>query len=127
MKFYSKPEFGISVLRIGLAIVYLWFGFAQIFDGASWVYLVPDWAVSLLHIPPAMIVLGNGIFEIVFGGLLALNIQTRISALLLALHLVPIASQLGLTETGIRDFGLIMATFALATLGNKNTEIPKTG
>ena len=76
----TQQEWGILILRIGLAALFLWFGFSQLIDGLSWVSWVPEWAVNLLHIPPAMIVLLNGAFEVVAGSLLALNIWTRWAA-----------------------------------------------
>ena len=112
----TQQEWGILILRIGLAALFLWFGFSQLIDGLSWVSWVPEWAVNLLHIPPAMIVLLNGAFEVVAGGLLAFNILTRWAALALALHLLILVIDIGLTQIGVRDFGLMMATFALVFL-----------
>lgn len=110
----TKHEWGVLVLRLGLAALFLWFGFSQLLDGLNWVGWVPAWAVEVLHIPPAMIVLGNGAFEVVMGGLLAFNVFTRWAALALALHLAVITVEIGMNEIGVRDFGLTMATLALA-------------
>ena len=112
----SRNEWGVVMLRLGLAAVFLWFGFSQLTDGLNWVGWVPEWAVELLNIPPAMIVLLNGAFEVVAGALLAFNILTRWVALALAAHLLVITIDIGLTPIGVRDFGLMMATFALAFL-----------
>lgn len=116
----SRQKIGIHILRLGLAGVFLWFGFSQIIDSLRWVSIVPDWAVSLLHLPPAMIVMGNGAFEIVLGTLLAMGFFVRIISLILALHLLPIALDFGLVATGIRDFGLIIASLALSLIYTKN-------
>jgi uncharacterized membrane protein YphA (DoxX/SURF4 family) len=109
----TNHEWGALVLRLGLAALFLWFGFSQLLDGLNWVGWVPMWAVELLNIPPAMIVLGNGAFEVVAGGLLAFNILTRWAALALAVHLAVITVEIGMNEIGVRDFGLTMATLAL--------------
>lgn len=113
----SRALQGSLILRLGLAAVFLWFGFSQLIDGISWVGWVPGWAVELLHLPPAMIVLGNGGVEVVLGALLAMGVWTRWAALLLALHLAVITFDIGLTAIGVRDFGLTVATLALAFLG----------
>jgi uncharacterized membrane protein YphA (DoxX/SURF4 family) len=113
----THTNIGLLILRLGLAAVFLWFGFSQLFDGINWVSLVPEWAVNIAHLPPAMIVLANGLFEVVFGTLLALGILTRYVAILLALHLAFIAFQMGLTAIGVRDFGLVTALIALGFLG----------
>lgn len=99
--------------------MFLWFGFSQLLDGANWVGWVPEWAVNLLGIPPAFIVLANGLFEIVAGALLAAGFFVRLVALLLSLHLAVITVEIGFTAIGVRDFGLTMATLALALLHPK--------
>lgn len=110
---------GFEVLRLALASVFLWFGFSQLFNSLAWVGIVPEWAVNLLHMPPAFIVLGNGLLEVVLGSLLALNILTRYVALVLALHLFVIAFELGLTAIGVRDFGLSFATLSIFLLASR--------
>lgn len=115
----NQQQWGLLILRLGLAALFLWFGFSQLFDGLNWVGWVPAWAVEVLNIPPAMIVLGNGAFEVVLGGFLAFNVWTRWAALALALHLAVITVEIGMNEIGVRDFGLTMATLALALLATK--------
>lgn len=115
----TQTQTGLLILRLGLASVFLWFGFSQLFDGLNWVSWVPEWAVNFLNLPPAMIVLGNGLLEVVLGSLLALGLWVRITAIILAIHLATIIIEVGLTAIGVRDFGLMMATIALAFLGKK--------
>jgi uncharacterized membrane protein YphA (DoxX/SURF4 family) len=67
----QQEKIGLLMLRLAMAAVYLYFGFSQLFDGINWVGIVPEWAVNLVHLPPAMIVLGNGLMEVVLGTLLA--------------------------------------------------------
>ncbi|PIP87103.1 hypothetical protein COW81_02110 [Candidatus Campbellbacteria bacterium CG22_combo_CG10-13_8_21_14_all_36_13] len=118
----SRTQIGLTILRFGLSAVFLWFGFSQLLDGINWVYLVPDWAVNTLQLPPAMLVLANGLVEVVLGALLAMGIWTRIVALLLGLHLALISFSLGISPSGVRDFGLVLATFSLAIIGDGKTE-----
>lgn len=112
----SSSAVGLLILRLGLAAVFLWFGFSQLFDGLAWVGWVPAWAVAVIHLPPAMIVLANGLVEVVLGTLLATGLLVRIVATLLALHLAVITFDIGLTAIGVRDFGLTLATIALALI-----------
>ncbi len=107
---------GYHVLRLGIASLFLWFGFSQLFNGIDWVSWVPEWAVNTLNLPPAMIVLLNGAVEVVLGSLLALGLFVRPAAILLGLHLLIITIEIGATAIGVRDFGLTAATFALALL-----------
>lgn len=109
----SRHWFGVHFLRLALSAIFLWFGFSQLFDGINWVGYVPTWASNLLHLPPAMIVMGNGLFEVVLGALMAMGIMVRIVSLILALHLIPIALSLGSDPSGIRDLGLSAATLTI--------------
>jgi len=104
----STQKFGINLLRLGLAGVFLYFGFSQLFDSLSWVGLVPAWAVDLLHLPPAMIVIGNGIFEVILGSMLAMGFFVPFVSLILGLHLLVIALEFGFVPTGVRDLGLVI-------------------
>ncbi len=112
---------GFEILRLSLAGVFLWFGFSQLFNSLAWVGIVPDWAVNFLHMPPAFIVLGNGLLEVVLGSLLALGILSRYVALVLALHLFVIAFEMGFSAIGIRDFGLSFATLAIFFIAPQKT------
>lgn len=116
----TRQELGMHILRLGLAGVFLWFGFSQLIDSLSWVAIVPDWAVNLLHLPPAMIVMANGVFEIVMASLLAMGFFVRITSFVLGLHLLVIAFDFGFSATGIRDIGLVIASFALCLLYTKS-------
>ncbi|MDO8523113.1 MAG: DoxX family membrane protein [bacterium] len=113
---FSRLELGQNLLRLGLAAVFLWFGFSQLFDSLRWVSVVPDWAVELFHLPPAIIVLANGALEVILGSLIATDVLVRIPAIILALHLIPIALDFGITATAIRDYGLVIAAFTLALI-----------
>ncbi len=111
-----RTSLGIGVLRIGLAILFLWFGFSQFFDQSMWTSWVPAWAMALTGLEAEMIVLLNGGFEIALGSLLALGLYTRAAATLLGLHLAVLVFEIGLTPIGMRDFAIMAATFALALL-----------
>jgi hypothetical protein len=119
----TRQKFGIHLLRLGLAGVFLWFGFSQLIDSLKWVSIVPDWAVALMHLPPAMIVMANGLAEVVLGSLLAMGFFVRITSFLLAIHLLIISLDFGLVATGIRDFGLVIATLALSFIYTKDESV----
>ena len=116
----DKQTLGLLSLRLGLAAVYLWFGFSQLFDSINWVGWVPVWAVELFNLPPAMIVLLNGSLEVILGSLLAVGLLVRPVAFILAAHLAVITYDIGFSAIGVRDFGLTASTLALAFLSNKN-------
>lgn len=112
----NLSKYGSVLLRIALSLVVLWFGYGQLANPDMWIRIVPEWAAGLFGGAPN-VVLVNGWFEIIAGVLLLLGIQVRLIGLLLGLHLIGIASSFGLSPTGVRDWGLCLAMFAVSLNG----------
>lgn len=102
-----------SVLRIGIALVFIWFGWSQIHNANEWLGFVPQWVSDVSSLSVNTIVYLNGIFEIVFGTALFFGFLTRFVAFFLALHILDITFIVGLNALGVRDFGLSIATVAV--------------
>jgi uncharacterized membrane protein YphA (DoxX/SURF4 family) len=107
---------GVVVLRYGLAMVFLYFGFSQLMQPAVWAGIVPQWALALSGLSGETVVRINGVFEVAAAALLLLGVWVRYVAAVLALHIAPIALTLGLEPEGVRDFGLAAASLALALI-----------
>lgn len=110
-------ESGPVVLRVAVSLVFLWFGFQQITDTSSWVRLVPEFVTSISGLSAAILVHLNGALEIVLGLCLLAGFFTRVSALILALHMIHIIVAVGYGPTGVRDFGIMFATLAVFLYG----------
>ena len=108
--FSSFKKYSPIVLRISIALVFLWFGFNQLFYTESFFGYLPHWVSSF---NPSLFIILNGSLEVILGILLILGIFTRFSALILAIHLLGIMFSLGYNEIAVRDFGLALATFAI--------------
>ena len=115
MNFDKIKEYGSSLLRIGMALVFLWFGLNQLFDPGSWVGWVPGWIHPIVH--PAIVVFVNGIVEVILGTMLLLGFFTRTVSLILGLHLLGISFGIGYSATMIRDLGLAIATLSITLTG----------
>lgn len=102
------------LLRVGIAIVFLWFGFSQLKSPGSWTRMIPDY-VSFMS--PNTLIYLNGSIEIILAILLLLGLFTRVVSTLLGLHLLHIVTIVGYGATGARDFALALATFAIALNG----------
>jgi uncharacterized membrane protein YphA (DoxX/SURF4 family) len=109
----KSKQYAPLILRIGLALVFLWFGVNQIIDPISWVGYIPSFITTLTGMTAGSIVFYNALFEIIAGTMLLLGLFTRVVALVLFLHLLDIAFTVGLDSIGIRDLGLAVATFVI--------------
>ena len=130
-------EYAPIVVRIGVSLVFLYFGISQLIDAESFVGWLPNWAQGIHMSYPWMhklyieavtsvtFIHFNGIFEIIFGSLLILGLFTKLVAFLLALHLLGIVITLGFNEIGVRDFGLMMATFSVFLNGSDKFSLDK--
>ncbi|MEK6899576.1 MAG: DoxX family membrane protein [Nanoarchaeota archaeon] len=98
------------VLRIGIALVFLWFGFSQIKNPAGWTKMVPSYLQALMPFSPSTLIYFNGVLEIILAALLLLGLYTRLVAFLLSLHLLHIVTIVGYGAVGARDLALTIAT-----------------
>ena len=99
-----------AVVRVGVSLVFIWFGYQQLTDANLWTSLIPQWVTSLSGISAVNFIYFNGIFEIVFGVCLLVGLFSRLAGFLLALHMLHITYVVGYNHIGVRDFGLAMAT-----------------
>ena len=107
-KIFDNKDLPKALLRYGLGVVLLYFGFSQIFNPTDWSGLVPGFVNSIIS--ASDFVFYNGIFEIIFATLLILGIYTRVVAAILTIHLAIITAVLGFIPSGVRDFGLTVAS-----------------
>jgi uncharacterized membrane protein YphA (DoxX/SURF4 family) len=101
-----------------MVAVILWFSIAQFMDSTQFTAYVPDYVIAISHLSATALVYFNATFELVFGIILAFGWQTRITGLLLALHLFDIMYTVGYGQIGVRDFGLALATFVVFMNGS---------
>ncbi|MFB6182216.1 MAG: DoxX family protein [Candidatus Magasanikbacteria bacterium] len=120
------------VLRIGVSLVFLWFGINQLINPGSFIGYVPQWAYphgtqvvhshsfQFMHVVPKpsvnSLVIINGILETVLGMFLLVGLFIGVTSVILAAHLLVIALGMGSSEIAVRDFGLSVATFTVFLL-----------
>ena len=120
----NLKEYGPIVLRISLSLVFLWFGLTGVFNTEQFIGYVPEFAYSL-PISIESIVILNGVFEIILGILLITGLFTRIIAFILFLHTLIIMFLLGYNDIAVRDFGIALATLAIAFNGPDNWSLDR--
>ncbi len=117
MFFEKYQKYGATVVRVGISLVFLWFGTSQLLDPSFWIGFVPEYA-KILPITVTTLVFLNGLFEVIFGILLILGLFTRISAIFLALHMAHIITVVGYNEIAVRDFGIFMGALSVFFTGS---------
>ncbi len=105
------------VIRLALAILFIWFGILQGRNPGMWTGFVPHWVTGMFNGNAVMLVYMNAWFEIIAGLCLLVGFQVRIVSILLALHLFFIAGSIGITPLGLRDFTLAFAMLSVAIAG----------
>ncbi len=116
MDWQKYSGYAPAVLRVGLAIVILWFGVSQVMDQDIWIGYLPPFVFNL-PVAPETFVMINAISEIILGLLLITGLWVRPVAGLLAIHLLGITVSLGYNEIAVRDFGLMAGMVAVMLHG----------
>lgn len=127
------------ILRIGLGVVFFWFGLDKLLRPWYWEGWMPSWMGSILPVSLTSFLYIQGIVELMIGVLLIMGLFTRVASLIASLILGGIISTfvfnanvighftkfhidgdiffLILTETLFRDLGLLAGAIALILLG----------
>ena len=102
------------ILRVGLAITFLWIGILIFKEPEAWGGFVKPWIVELLPISLKGVMIGTALFDIVVGAFLLIDSFTWLAALLASLHLAIVLTVSGIDAITVRDIGLLTAALALA-------------
>lgn len=115
----NKASF--HILRVGLAVTFLWIGVLIFKQPEAWgSYLMP-WAAGLLPIPIEQAMIGTAVLDIVIGILLLFDYFVWLAALAGIIHLIIVLAVSGITDITVRDIGILAATAAL--MGSSLPEI----
>ena len=108
-----KP-LSFHILRVGLAITFLWIGILILKDPVGWGGYVQPWVANLLPISLKGVMIGTALFDIIVGIFLLIDYFTWAAALLAAFHLIIVLTVSGIDVVTVRDIGLFTAALALA-------------
>jgi len=101
------------ILRIGLAVTFLWIGVLILRNPEAWGGYMRPWAAGLLPIPIAQAMMGTAILDIIIGIFLLINFLPWLASLVGAIHLAVILIVSGITDITVRDIGLLAGMLAL--------------
>ena len=106
-------KISFNILRIGLAITFLWIGILIFKDPEAWGGYLSQWVVELLPMPIKEIMLGTAILDMAIGIFLLVNSFVWIAAGVGAIHLIIILIVTGITDITVRDIGILAGMIAL--------------
>ena len=107
----NKTSF--HILRVGLAITFLWIGILIFKNPEAWGSYIQPWAVKLLPMPIKEMMLGTAFLDIAIGVLLLVDSFVWLAALAGTIHLVIVLAVSGINEVTVRDIGILAATLTL--------------
>jgi uncharacterized membrane protein YphA (DoxX/SURF4 family) len=103
----------LHILRIGLAITFIWIGVLIIMNPLMWGGYMQEWASRMIPFATEPMMLVTGVLDIVIGTLLALGVIIPLAAAVGALHIALVLVVSGITDITVRDIGLLAAALAL--------------
>ena len=106
-------KISFHILRIGLAVTFLWIGVLILRNPEAWGGYMRPWAAGLLPIPIAQAMTGTAVLDIIIGIFLLINFLPRLTAIVGAIHLAIILIVSGITDITVRDIGLLAGMLAL--------------
>lgn len=108
-----KKSSGYHILRVTVAITFLWIGILIFRDPQFWGGFLQPWAAGLIPIPIEQAMIGTAILDIIVGFFLLIDVFTWIAGLIGTIHLVIVLVTSGIDAVTVRDIGLLGGAFAL--------------
>lgn len=101
------------ILRVGLAITFLWIGILIFKNPEAWGGYLQPWAAGILPIPLKQAMVSTAILDVAIGALLLIDSFVWLAALVGAIHLIIALTVSGITEITVRDIAILAAAVAL--------------
>ena len=112
---FPKPH-PMHILRVGIAITFLWIGILILQDPIAWSGFIRPWMRELLILPVEQTMRINGVFDLIIGALLFLSVRrwmTWLGSLLAALHMITVLAVAGIDPVTVRDISVLAASLSL--------------
>ena len=107
----NKPSF--HILRVGVAITFLWIGILIFKTPEAWGGYLQPWALRLLPVPIEQAMIGTAILDIIIGFFLLIDSFVWQASLVGAIHLAIVLAVSGITDITVRDIAILSATITL--------------
>ena len=107
----TKSSF--HILRVGIAITFLWIGILIFREPELWGSFLQPWALGLMIIPLKQAMIATAVLDIAIGFFLLIDYFVWLAALFGSIHLIIVIVVSGINAVTVRDIGLLAATLAL--------------
>lgn len=101
------------ILRVGLAITFLWIGILIFKNPEAWGGYLQPWATGLLPIPIVQAMIGTAVLDIIIGALLLIDSFVWLAALAGAIHIIIVLTVSGISDITVRDIAILSAAIAI--------------
>jgi len=108
----EKSELAKAVLRLGVGAIFLTFGIWQLINSTSWIGYIPGYVYSF-GISVSLVIVLNGILDLVIGLSLVSGIYLRFFSVIGILRILVIAFSIGFNDVFVRDVGIAIALVAV--------------
>ena len=102
------------VLRIGMAVTFIWIGIMVLQEPLVWSSYLQPWAANLIPTPIEQAMRTNGVFDIIVGAMFLVTPLAFIAGILGTIHLTMVLVVSGINEATVRDIGLLAASIFIA-------------
>lgn len=106
-------KISFHILRVGMAITFLWIGILILKNPEIWSGYLKPWAVDLLPIPLEQAMMGTAILDIMIGLFLLIGVFVWLAAFVAALHMMVILVTSSITDITVRDIAILAAALGL--------------
>lgn len=110
----SMNEASYHILRIGLAITFVWIGVMILDAPGAWGGYLQPWAVRFLPVSVSQAMTGAGILDIAIGLALFVRPFARVASWIAAAHVIIVLITSGITDITVRDIAIFTSAIALA-------------
>lgn len=104
----------LLILRIGLAVTFIWIGVLILQNPESWATgFIKPWAQNLMPFQLVDLMRGTAVLDIAVGILLLIRRYAWIGGVIGSLHILGVLIVSGVNSITVRDIGLLSATVAI--------------
>lgn len=119
-------DWGTVVARVGVGLVFLWFGIDKFIHVSNWTGWVPQWMEAVIPMSLITFMYVQGVIESLVGLLLVIGYQVRIASLVAVVTLLGVELAMvgtGQAEMMLRDGAILAAAVSLLFTGSQKLSV----